>query len=169
MSSRRTILISAVAAGATAAGLAVASGGPPPQDPHAPEPDTVVAHGRAQSRVAEPPKRTNGSVERAVVDARMRSIPKAVDAARTEAAALAKAAGLELGEPAGIARDAPAPGWYDDSTGRFGPGRWCGNIVTWHSKRGADGTPRRFSRSHRGCHKPKRVEVSVTVTFAATR
>ena len=169
MSSRRTILLSAVAAGATAAGIAVASGGPPPATPPDPAPQTVVAHGFGQKRVAEPDERTNRSVELAVRAAREDAIPRAVAHAREEAEALAAATGLRLGEPAGVGRDGGPPGWWESDTGRFGPGRWCGPIFRWRTVRGSGGETRRVRRSHHGCHKPPTVSVRVTVTFAAGR
>lgn len=169
MGTLRTIGLVAAVAGVTAAGLAIGSGRPPQEDPSAPAPDTVVAHGSAQSAVAEPAKRTNMSVEREVRAARARAIPRAVALARTEAATLAEAAGLPLGDPVGIARDAAPAGWYDQESGRFGPGRWCGPISTSRIVERGDGRTERVRESHHGCHKPTRVSVQVTVTFAAGR
>ncbi|HEV3002542.1 MAG TPA: hypothetical protein VGW75_17520 [Solirubrobacteraceae bacterium] len=164
----RAVVAATAAAGAVAAALALASGGPPPTEPPAPDAGTVVAHGSGRGRVAEPPERTDRSVQRAVDDARRRAIPRAVAAARDEAVTLAAAAGLRLGDAAGVARDVSPLGWYDETTGRFGPGRWCGPIVTWRTVRGDDGRSRRVRRSHHGCHKPPSVSVRVTVTFAGS-
>jgi hypothetical protein len=169
MRSLRTIGIATLAAASTAAGMAAASGGPPPAEPPAPAPDTVVARGSAESRVAEPARRTNRTVERSVREARGRAIPRAFAAARAEAAQLAAAAGLRLGDAVGIARDVGPAGWYDADSGRFGPGRWCGPLVTWRAVRRADGSVRRVRRSRRGCVKPATASVRVTVTFAAAR
>ena len=167
MGQLKPILAATVVAGAIAAGLTMASGGPPPESPPPAEPDTVVAHGSGRSRVAEPPRRTDRSVERAVRRARRSAIPRAVANARIEAKELAAAAGLSLGDPVSISRDAGPIGWYEEDSGRFGPGRWCGPIVTWRTVRRDDGTTARTRRTHRGCHKPSSTSVRVTLTFAA--
>ncbi|HEX8207363.1 MAG TPA: hypothetical protein VF587_14975 [Solirubrobacteraceae bacterium] len=153
-----TLVAATVAAGTIATGIAVSGGGPPPTDPPAPDPHTVVAHGVGTVRVAEPAKRTNASVERAVRAARRDAIPRAVERARDEARTLAEAAGLKVSEPVGVARDVSPVGWFDEDTGRFGVGRWCGPITTYR---------RGHRRVHHGCHKPPRVTVRVTLTLAA--
>ena len=156
--SARQIVAATLTAAGVAAGLALASGGPPPREAPAPAPGTVVAHGTGHARVGEPARRTNRSVERKVRAATGRAIPRAAATARAEAARLAAAAGLRPGKPVGIARDVSPVGYYDEASGRFGPGRWCGPITTWRSGE---------RRTHHGCQKPKRVAVRVTLTVAA--
>ena len=159
MSNVKPVAAATLTAAAVAAGIALASGGPPPPAPPAPAPGTLVAHGVGDARVAEPGKRTNRSVERNVRAARAKAIPRAAATARAEAARLADAAGLDLGEAVAIARDVSPVGWYEEDTGRYGVGRWCGPITTYRRGR---------RRTHRGCQKPARISVRVTLTFAAS-
>jgi hypothetical protein len=163
-------LIAAVAAVVAAAGLALASGGPPPVQPADPAVDTVVSTATAQSRVEAPARKSNATIERAMRAARARAIPRAVAAARAEADALAAAAGLRAGEIVGIRRDSSPLGYWDQDAGRFGPGVWCGRVYAGRRVvRLADGTTRRRSRFHHGCPVPKRASIRVTLTFAASR
>ena len=157
-----------VAAGAT--GMALASGGPPPMPPQ-PDPPahTVVATGSAQRHVVAPRPRSNASVERAVQAARRAALPTALAAARLDAGVVGAAAGLEPGQVIGIRRDVPPiDGWWDQDSGMFGPGKWCGRIYAGRSTvRRRDGTTRRVARWRRGCRAPKHATARVTVTFAA--
>jgi hypothetical protein len=156
----------ALAAAGAFAVLASGSGGPPPSGDYPPEVRTVVARGTGVAKVAGPARRTNRTIERAVRQARRAAMPKAVNAARKDAQALAAAAGLQLAGPIGAARDAAPLGYWEPDTGRFGPGRWCGRITTRKTVRGSDGDPRRVTRSHHGCPVPSSQSVRVTVTFA---
>jgi len=163
-------LTAAAAAVIAAAGIALASGGPPPVQPADPAVDTVVSTGSAQARVAKPARRTNASVEHAVRAARARALPNAVAAARTEAAALAAASGLRAGAIVGIRRDSPPMGYWDQDSGRFGPGVWCGRVFDGRRVvRRPDGTTKRVSTFHHGCPVPKTATIRVTLTFAATQ
>jgi hypothetical protein len=155
-----------VAAGAFAVFASAGGGPPPPADPSAPQLGTVVAHGAATARVQKPAQRSDRTIERAVQTARRVAFPPAVANARLEALTLAKAAGLRLGGPIGIARDIAPPGWWDDTTGRFGPGRWCGRVTTRRAVRGTDGDLHYVRRSHHACPVPREQSARVTVTFA---
>jgi hypothetical protein len=157
--------LGALAAGAAFAVFAPASGGPPPTEPPAPELRTVVARGTAVALVREPAHRSNRTIERAVQRARRAAFPKAVAKARAEAQALANAAGLRLGGPIGIARDAAPLGYWEPDTGRFGPGRWCGTIRTRRTVTLSDGTEDRVTVSRRACPVPRDQSARVTVTF----
>jgi hypothetical protein len=151
------LLIALLTAGALAA-IALAGGGPPPAPDAAPGVDTVVAHGTARLKVHAPAKRTDATIERAMREARHAAFPGAVRVARGDAAAMARAAGLRLAGPLGVSRDASPVGFWDADSGRFGPGRWCGRIVT--RTRGGG------RRSHRACPIPRGQTVRLTVTFA---
>jgi hypothetical protein len=151
------LLIALLTAGALAA-IALAGGGPPPAPDAAPGVDTVVAHGGARLKVRAPAKRSDATIERAMRRARVAAFPHAVAAARAEALGMARAAGLRLAGPLGVSRDASPYGYWDADSGRFGPGRWCGRIVT----RTHDG----HRRSHRACPIPRGQSVRLTVTFA---
>src|SRR5688500_1900045 len=106
-------LAAAGAAVVTAAGLAFASGGPPPVQPADPAVDTVVATASWQARVVAPARRTNATIDRAVRVARIRAMPAAIAVARDEANALAEAAGLRVGRIVGIRRDSAPMGYWD--------------------------------------------------------
>ena len=161
-------LTAAAAAVIAATGLALASGGPPPVPPADPAADTVVSTASAQARVVAPGRRSNATIERAVRTARARALPRAVAAARAEAAALADAAGLQAGAVVGIRRDSSPLGYWDQDSGRFGPGVWCGRVYGGRRVvRRADGTTRRASTFHHGCPVPKTSGIRVTLTFAA--
>jgi Protein of unknown function (DUF541) len=161
-------LAAAAMAVAAAAGIALASGGPPPVQPADPAANTVVATGAAQADVVTPARRSDATIEGAMRAARIRALPAAAAAAREEARALAAAAGLRVGEVAGIRRDSSPPGYWDQDSGRFGPGRWCGRIFTGRRiVREADGTARRVARYRHGCPVPRSATIRVTVTFAA--
>jgi hypothetical protein len=160
-------LFGAVATAATlAAAGAFAGGGPPPGDTYDPELRTVVTHGAARLKVVVPAHRSNKTIERAVRAARRAAYPKAVKSARREAGALATAAGLRLEGPLGAARDVSPYGYYDPDAGSFGPGRWCGRIVTSRLVTGSDGVRRRVRRSHQACPVPRDLVARITVTFA---
>jgi hypothetical protein len=151
------LLIALLTAGALAA-IALAGGGPPPVPGAAPGVETVVAHGTGRLKIHTPAKRTDATIERAIRTARRAAFPRAVANARGEAAAMARAAGLRLAGPLGVSRDTSPYGYWDPDSGRFGPGRWCGRIVT----RTRDGG----RRSHRACPIPRDQSVRLTVTFA---
>jgi hypothetical protein len=150
-------LLGALAAAGALAVVTLASGGPPPEPDAPPAVQTVVARGTGSSKVARPAKLNNRTIERAARRARAAALPKAVAAARKEAKRLAKAAGLRLSGPIGIARDAAPFGYFDYQSGRFGPGDWCGR---WVSRR--NGT--RVAR-HR-CFPPRDQQIGVSMTFA---
>ena len=161
-------LTAAAAAVIAATGIALASGGPPPVQPADPAVDTVVSTGTAQATVVAPPRRSDATIERAVRAARARAMPDAVTAARTEATALAAAAGLRAGAVVGIRRDSAPQGYWDQDAGRFGPGIWCGRIYDGgRVVRRPDGTTKRVARFHRGCPVPKTATIRVTLTFTA--
>ena len=156
----RTLTAATTGALATAgacAAVALASGGPPPVPPSPPDVRTVVAQGRGAAPVAEPAKRKDRTIERAVRRAGRAALPRAVAAARREAVALARAAGLTLAGPIGVARNTqPYSGWYPEE-GRFGPGRWCGRVVFRR-----DGE----RRSRYVCRVPDEQTAQVIVTYA---
>jgi hypothetical protein len=161
-------LAAAAAAVVAAAGIAFAGGGPPPVQPTDPAVDTVVASASWQAKVSAPARRTDATIDRAVRAARIRALPAAIAVARDEAEALAAAAELRPGRVVGIRRDSAPLGFWDQDTGRFGPGRWCGRIYDGRRLvRRADGTTKRVSRFHHGCQVPSRTLVRVTVTYAA--
>jgi len=161
-------LAAAIAAVIAAAGIALASGGPPPVQPADPAANTVVSTASGQAKVVAPARKSDATIEAAVRAARRRALPPAVAAARAEAAVLASAAGLRVGAIVGIRRDSSPLGYWDQDAGRFGPGTWCGRVYGAAKRvRRADGTIRRVARFHHGCPVPKTASLRVTLTFAA--
>jgi hypothetical protein len=162
-------LIAAAVAVIAAAGIAFASGGPPPVQPADPAADTIVATAAWQARVVAPARRTNATIDRAMRVARIRAMPAAIAIADDEANALAAAAGLRTGRIVAIRRDSPPLGSWDQDSGRFGPGKWCGRIYGGRrSVRQPDGTTKRVPRVRYGCPVPKTATTRLTVTYAAS-
>jgi hypothetical protein len=161
-------LTAAAAAVIAAGGIALASGGPPPVQPADPAANTVVSTASAQGKVVVPRRKSDATIEAAMVAARQRAVPRAVAAARVEGAMLASAANLRIGAIVGIRRDSSPLGYWDQDAGRFGPGVWCGRVYGG-SKRvlREDGTTRRVALFHHGCPVPKTASLRVTLTFAA--
>lgn len=166
---RLSLLAGTVVVAAGISAIAMGKGAPPQPDPPAPAAGTVVAHGQSSRSVVVPARRTNRSIQRAVVAARLGAYPAAVADAAETARSLAAATGLKLGEAVGVAQDVNPLGWYDESSGRFGPGKWCGTSTFFSYVKAKDGSTKRILHRRRGCRPPPRVGVRLTVTFAASR
>ena len=159
--SRRRLLVLA----STAALAAVA---PPAFAQEAAEPRTVSATGLGTARVRPADRHDNKSIRKAVQGAVKKALPRALGDARKDARALAADTGLTLGEIVAVAETPPSPfGFYDDTNGSFGPGRYCGKLRVSVLRR-IDGRRRRVVRTRRVCRFPTTVSKSVTMTFAAT-
>jgi hypothetical protein len=134
---------------------------------------SVTTIGASTAGVKPADRKSNASIKAAVDAADASARPKAIVAARERATELAQAAGLVLGAITSVS-DAPALPYYGPFgapyalQGTFGPGRFCGQVRTWHRVRGSDGRLRRvLGKRHRVCRIPPSVTVSLTVTFAA--
>jgi hypothetical protein len=152
-----------VALTATALGPAVAQA----QTPAA---KSVTAVGTAEVKVEPANRHSNDSIKAAVEKAEADAQPKALAAARDDAARLAQTAGLTLGAVTSIS-DAPSSPYFFPYgiQGTFGPGKYCGNTRSVHVKHLANGkTKRVVGKLHRVCRVPSEAVVSVTVTFAAS-
>jgi hypothetical protein len=165
----RTAVAAAIAAALAAVGVAaLADGkGPPPPEDDPPAVRTVVAQGVALTRVGTVRPKRQRAIARAVVEARLSGFPRAVAAARAEAAGLARAAGVELGPVIGVSRADP-PGYFYEDGGTFGPGRYCGTYSrAILGPRGPDGHRHVVRRVRRhSCRVPRDAVASVTVTVA---
>jgi hypothetical protein len=158
--SRRLLVLVSTAALAGVAGPAGA------QQPA--EQRTVSAIGTGTARVRPADRHDNASIRRAVAGAQKKALPRALAAARKDAGALAAGTGLTLGAVVSVAETAPSPfGYYDDSAGSFGPGRYCGRLRVSVLRR-IDGRRRRVVRTRRVCRFPSQIVSSVTVTYAAS-
>lgn len=149
----------------------MAGGGVSTAGAQAPSPGTVTAVGQGVALVTPQDRTSDASIVKAVADAQAEALPLAVTAARSRAERLAAATGLRLGALTAISDAAQAPWFYGGfgSEGTFGPGRYCGTVGRYRTRRLASG---RISRtrigSRRTCRVPSRVATSVTVTFTTT-
>lgn len=134
-----------------------------------PEPNTLTVIGYGQARVTPKDRNSNESIKAAVEEAEGRALPSAIAEGRERAAALATAAGLQLGELMAVAElaDQPFYGPFGPVQGAFGPGRYCGNIPRFVRRRDAQGRLRRVRRgSRRICRFPEAVPARLAMTFA---
>jgi len=143
--------------------------GASPAGAQQPQERTVAAIGSATVAVRPADRHDNGSIRTAVRRALSRALPRAVTAARRDATILAAGTGLVLGEVVAVAETPPSPfgGFYDDTNGSFGPGRFCGRTRVSVLRR-IDGRRRRVVRTRRVCRFPTQIVSSVTVTYAAS-
>ena len=131
---------------------------------------TVTAIGTGNARVRPADRHDNASIRKAIAGAKKKALPRALADARKDAGALAAGTGMTLGDVISVAETAPSPfgGYYDDSAGFFGPGRYCGRTRISVLRR-IDGRRRRVIRTRRVCRFPSQVVSSVTVTYAASK
>src|SRR5215211_550150 len=86
---------------------------------------TVTAIGNGLARVRPADRHDNASIRRAVQSAVRKALPRALAAARRDAAALAAGTGLTLGEVVAVAETTSTSfSFYDETNGSFGPGRY---------------------------------------------
>jgi len=135
---------------------------------------SVTTIGIGTAKVTPKDRQDNASIKEAVDAADAAARPKAIDEARERATELAQAGGLTLGGITSISEASSFPyyGPYGvpyGLQGTFGPGKFCGNIRTSHIKRDSNGHVRRvLGKRHRVCRFPPSINVSLTVTFAAS-
>jgi hypothetical protein len=131
---------------------------------------TIVSVGAGQVTVAPQDRTSNDSIAAAVHDAYAAALPKAVSDARDDAAELAKAAGVSLGELLTIS-NAPIQAFYGPffgpQLGTFGPGKFCGNVrrAIVHTDQAGRRRVTGFRTRHT-CRVPSSVTRQVTLTFA---
>lgn len=154
-----------LAAGAVAGATATTAAAQTPV-----EPTTITASGSASAAVRRPAKPSDGTISKAVEDARIASGPRAVINARQQAELLAGALGLRLGALQAVTEGTGFPFGPYGINGTFGPGRFCGTTRRRIFRLTADG--RRVAtgriRARYGCRIPASVTTSVSVTFLAT-
>jgi hypothetical protein len=133
---------------------------------------TVTATGTGEVRPTPSDRNDNDAIRRAVAAARQEAVPLAVASARRRAVELGFATGLHVGATLSVAEvQSPFYGPFPGSEpGTFGPGRFCGNIPRFRTRRDASGriVSRRRIGTRRTCRVPSRVFVSLSVTYAAT-
>jgi hypothetical protein len=162
---RWQIGLAAVAAAAMLVGTAEAQ---------APPAKSVTTIGIGTASVKPKDRKDNASIKEAVEAADTAARPKAIASARERATELAQAAGLTLGGITTVSEASNVPYYGPFGVpyalqGTFGPGKFCGTTRTSHLKRDSKGRLRRvLSKPHRVCRFPSTINVSLTVTFAAT-
>ena len=154
---------------AAAAVLAV-----PAAEAQAPPVKSVTTIGIGTASVTPKDRKSNASIKEAVDAADGAARPKAIASARERATELAQAAGLTLGGITSVSEASQFP-YYGPFgppyalQGTFGPGKFCGTIRTSHLKRDSNGRVHRvLGKRHRVCRFPSTINVSLTVTFAAS-
>jgi uncharacterized protein YggE len=160
MSMSRPVLI---AAAALAAALAVPSAAGAQQTPE-PGERYISVNGTATAPVKAPRRETDATIGAAVQAASLAALPPAIEAARQRAAVVAQAAGLTLGAIESVSEFPYGP--FGLEVGRFGPGRYCGNVTRRVTRRTASGRRVRRRTTVRECVVPPQVTQIVTVTFA---
>jgi hypothetical protein len=141
----------------------------------APPAKSVTTVGVGTASVKPEDRKDNASIKEAVEAADAAARPKAISSARERATELAQAAGLTLGGITSVSEATNGFPYYGPFgtpyalQGTFGPGKFCGKIRTSHIKRDSNGKPRRvLGKPHRVCRFPSTINVSLTVTFAAS-
>jgi uncharacterized protein YggE len=158
-----------LATAAAAAMLAV-----PAADAQAPPAKSVTTVGIGTASVTPKDRKSNASIKEAVEAADTVARPKAITSARERATELAQAAGLTLGGITSVSEASQFPYYGPFGApyalqGTFGPGKFCGSIRTSRVKRDANGNVHRvLGKRHRVCRFPHTINVSLTVTFAAS-
>jgi hypothetical protein len=133
---------------------------------------TLVAVGTGTIKVTPKDRDDNASIVAAVKDADARALPAALNDARTQATALAAAAGVTLGAVISLSNSATNSngifyGGYYPVFGSFGPNRFCGMVRTRSSSVDSRGV-RHYGRvkSHRVCRVPSVIQHAVQLTYA---
>ncbi len=147
----------------------------PAQQPAAPSPpaQTITVIGKAQVKPTPRDSKSDGSIRKAVEDARRTATPRALADGQRRAASLSTLAGLRLGALVAIAETPSSPfggfaGPFGED-GTFGPGRYCGITRQPVFRTDSQGRRRRVgSRQRRLCRVPPFVAVNLTMVFATS-
>ena len=123
-----------------------------PAGAQVPAPRTVTAIGYAQAEVAPKDRHSNSSIDAAVEEAESAALPLAIAAGRERATELASAAAMTLGALLAVTELDTGSRLYGPLgpvAGTFGPGRYCGRVPRFVSRRDAQGRLRRVRRGTR--------------------
>ncbi len=140
----------------------------------APPAKSVTTIGIGTASVKPKDRKSNASIKEAVEAADTAARPKAIASARERATELAQAAGLTLGGITSVSEASNVPYYGPFGVpyalqGTFGPGKFCGTIRSSHLKRDSKGNVHRvLGKRRRVCRFPSTINVSLTVTFAAS-
>jgi hypothetical protein len=164
----RTVALVAVVAFAAGCLAAVSQA----QEPTAAPQRTLVAVGAGLAKVTPKDRNANASIVAAIEAAEQQALPRAVADGRSEAQALATAAGVTLGTLVSVSNNPTVAGpfygpYYGSTYGSFGPNQFCGTIRVPVFKQGADGKRHRTgTRSRRVCRFPSTLQRTVQLTYA---
>jgi uncharacterized protein YggE len=158
--------------GVAVAALALAPAGAMAQQTTGSPATTLTASGTASIKPTPKDPHSDASIREAVKAASAKALPLAVADARTEASALAAAAGVQLGGLLSIS-DVPAPGYpflFSPQNGTFGNGHFCGRQRNFKTVITKNGARRRvlLKGTHTVCRVPPSVQESVSLTYAVT-
>lgn len=133
---------------------------------------TLVAVGTGTIKVEPKDRNDNASIVAAVKAADRKALPAALSDAKTQATALAAAAGVTLGPLLSLSNSPTQTGGifyggYYPVTGSFGPNKYCGTIRTRSTTIGRDGKRHLGKlKTRRVCRVPSVVQHSVQLTYA---
>jgi hypothetical protein len=131
--------------------------------------ETVTSVGNAIVTVVPGNPENNTSIKTAVDKAQAAGVPLAMTEAREHGAKLAELSGLTLGDIESVS-DSVA-GFYGPygQYSPFGPDQYCGLTSRRIHVRGSDGKLRTKRVRVRRCFFPRRLQVTLQVTFRATK
>jgi uncharacterized protein YggE len=156
---------------ATIAGLGALAVSAAPALAQAPAPGISVT-GHAQVKPAPRDRNSNASIRKAVEDARAKATPRAIADGRLRATQLSALTGIALGPLVSVAETQESSPFYFGgpfaASGTFGPGKYCGNVRSFSSRRNAAGQRVRVrGRTRRVCRVPQFVSADLTMVFAS--
>jgi uncharacterized protein YggE len=128
---------------------------------------TLISAGTGQANVTPTDTKNNAAIVKAIEAAEAKALPLAMANAKSEAQALATAAGVTLGSLVSISNAANSP-FYGPfyAFGSFGPNKFCGKARIGHSVIGKDGRRRTTFTTKFVCRYPHQIQRQVQLTYA---
>jgi uncharacterized protein YggE len=128
---------------------------------------TLISAGTGQAKVTPTDTKNNAAIVKAIEAAEVKALPLAIANAKSEAQALATAAGVTLGPLVSLSNAANSP-FYGPfyAFGSFGPDKFCGKARVFHFKKGKDGKRHRTFDTKFVCRYPHQIQRQVQLTYA---
>jgi uncharacterized protein YggE len=128
---------------------------------------TLISAGTGQANVTPTDTKNNAAIVKAIEAAEVKALPLAIANAKSEAQALATAAGVTLGPLVSLSNAANSP-FYGPfyAFGSFGPDKFCGKARVFHFKKGKDGKRHRTFDTKFVCRYPHQIQRQVQLTYA---
>jgi uncharacterized protein YggE len=128
---------------------------------------TLISAGTGQAKVTPTDTKNNAAIVKAIDAAEARALPLAIANAKSEAQALATAAGVTLGPLVTVSNAANSP-FYGPfyAFGSFGPNKFCGKARVFHFQKGKDGKRHRTFETKFVCRYPHQIQRQVQLTYA---